>query len=303
MKARDEIIRAFDDSRLEELADLHARRPMRRRNSLLLRWAAGWLRPPARAMAEPLPDVEDGEIGISFAGHATVLLRTASQAIVCDPMLGGHIGMIRRAVEPGLSPSELADAGLILISHGHVDHLHRPTLEQLPTSATVVVPRKCGELVEKLGFARIVELALAQKLEHDGIEVIATPVKHATRDGRGAVGYVVRGDGPTIFFCGDSGYFAGFREIGRRFHPDIALLPIGGYLPSSFRERHMSPLDAIYAFEDLGARMLIPIHHGAFALSYETLDDPLHWFRELVVKRGLEPWVTILSAGQSRAFR
>ena len=92
-------------------------------------------------------------------------------------------------------------------------------------------------------------------LEVRGVHVIACPVSHG--DGELARGnaYVVRGIGPSLYLCGDTGYHAGFAETGKQFAPDIAMLPIGGFLPASFRTRHMSPLDALYAFEDLRARV------------------------------------------------
>ena len=68
----------------------------------------------------------------------------------------------------------------------------------------------------------------------------------------------MRGDGPTVYFAGESGYFAGFMEVGARFRPDVALLPISGYRPLALRRDHLSPLDAIYAFEDLGAQLMVP---------------------------------------------
>ena len=105
---------------------------------------------------------------------------------------------------------------------------------------------------------------------------------------RGAAGYVLRSQGTTLYFAGDTGYFSGFAEIGRRFNPDVALLPIGGYEPAGFRDEHMSPLDAIYAFEDLGARVLIPIAHGSFPLSYEPLEAPTAWLRQLARPAGLK---------------
>src|SRR5213075_2362280 len=91
-------------------------------------------------------------------------------------------------------------------------------------------------------------------------------------------------------------------DIGIRHQPDIVLLPIGGFLPSSFRERHMSPLDALYAFEDLRGRLMIPIHHGAFALSYERIDEPARWLEDLVAERGLAAHVRILAPGESELF-
>jgi hypothetical protein len=105
-----------------------------------------------------------------------------------------------------------------------------------------------------------------------------------------------------VFLCGDGAWFSGFAEIGAQHAPDIALLPIGGYAPRSFRERHMSPLDALYAFEDLHARLMIPIHHGSFALSYERLDEPARWLRELVADRGLQDHVKILEPGETEVF-
>ncbi len=80
------------------------------------------------------------------------------------------------------------------------------------------------------------------------------------------------------------------------------MLPIGGFLPGSFRSRHMSPLDALYAFEDLRARLLVPIHHGAFPLSYERLDEPVRWLLELATTRGVRDHVRVLGAGQTERF-
>ena len=114
--------------------------------------------------------------------------------------------------------------------------------------------------------------------------------------------HVLRGDGPSAYLCGDSGYFSGFASLGERFAPDVALLPIGGFVPASFRSRHMSPLDALYAFEDLRARILVPIHHGAFALSYEELDEPARWLVELAKARGVRDHVMVMAAGQSERF-
>ena len=64
----------------------------------------------------------------------------------------------------------------------------------------------------------------------------------------------------------------------------------------------MSPLDALYAFEDLRARLLVPIHHGAFALSYERLDEPVRWLLELATQRGVRDHVRVMGAGETERF-
>ncbi len=276
------------------------KRRIRRYRSLVLHWMARSLRRPKRAKIAPLPSVEPGQVGISFAGHATVLIRYADLNIVCDPMLGRWVGAVKRAQMPGLSPADLHDVDLILIGHTSADHLHRKTLAALPRSATVVLPQRTAQRVSDLGFGRVVELGVGESIRHRSVDVFSTPVRHG-RDAA-ALSYVIRGNGPSVYFCGQSGYFSGFAEIGRRYRPDIAMLPMGGYSPLSFRERHMTPLDALYALEDLQSRVMIPIRHGTFALSYERLDDPSRWLADAVRRRDLEPFVVELAPGESRVF-
>jgi L-ascorbate metabolism protein UlaG (beta-lactamase superfamily) len=287
------------EARELELYRQARRRRIDRHRSLLLHWLAAWFRPPRRPVHAPLPPVASGQVSVTFAGHATALVRYPQLRIVCDPMLGMWAKGVKRAVRPGLSPAELGDVDLVLISHDHADHLHRPTLQRLPRSATVIVPPGTAQQVSDLGFARVVELSVGHAVADAGVDIAATAVRHGDA---AAVAYVIRGDGPSVYFCGDSGYFSGFAEVGREHRPDIALLPIGGYAPLSFRDRHMTPLDALYAFEDLGSRVMIPIHHGAFALSYEKLHDPQRWLAQLVRERDLDRHVIELQPGESRLF-
>lgn len=288
--------------REQALLAAHRRRRIPRYRSLVMHWAAGWLRRQRPAAEVTLPEVVPGQVCISFGGHATVLIRYAGLTIACDPMLGHKVQGVHRAAPPGLTPQAMRDVGLILISHAHSDHLHRETLRKLPRSATIVVPPGGAARVSGLGFARVVELEVGQSIQDRGVDISTAPVRHGDGARVRALSYVLRGDGPSVFFCGDSGYFSGFAEIGARLAPDIALLPIGGYYPLSFRSRHMSPLDALYALEDLRARILIPIHHGAFALSYERIEEPARWLAELVEERRLRDFVVMLAPGESRLF-
>jgi len=279
-------------ARAGELAKLHRDIPVARYRSLVGHWISRWFRPPRPARHEAPLKAKAGEVVITFGGHATVIARYDNLGIAFDPMLGRWVGGVRRAVEPGLAPGDFEDIGLILISHRHADHLHIPTLEKLPRKAvTIVVPAGGAAWVSALGFARVVELAPG------GDGELARGLSYVVRPAPG--GSIT---GPSLYLCGDSGYFSGFADIGERFAPDIALLPIGGFFPSSFRSRHMSPLDALFAFEDLRARLLVPIHHGAFALSYEKLDEPARWLIELAASRGVRDHVNVMAAGQTQRF-
>lgn len=289
-------------ARAAELRRLHRRIPVARYRSLVGHWLGRALRRPRPVTREPLAPVRPGELGLTFGGHASLIARYHDLAIAFDPMLGSWLGGVRRAVAPGLSAEALAAVGLVLLSHRHGDHLHLPTLRRLPRAATVVVPAGAARAVARLGFARVLELQPGADLELRGVQVIAAPTVHGDGAAARGLAYVVRGAGPSLFLCGDSAYFSGFADLGARYAPDVAALPIGGFLPASFRARHMSPLDAIYAFEDLRARILVPIHHGAFALSYERLDEPARWLGELARERGLGAHVLAMAPGQSERF-
>src|SRR6185503_11916293 len=99
-------------------------------------------------------------------------------------------------------------------------------------ATTIVVPQQCADLVRDLGFSQVIELDVGESYDHRGLaQITLVPARHygARRPGestrRAYGGYVVRGDGPTVYYAGDTAYFSGFGEIGRRFHPDVALLP------------------------------------------------------------------------------
>src|SRR6185369_11129658 len=127
-------------ARAAELVKLHRSIPVERYRSLVGHWIARWFRSPRPSRHDPPPVVEAGQVAVTFAGHATVLLRYEDVSVVFDPMLGRWIGGVRRAVEPGLAPGDLSEVQLVLISHRHADHMHLPTLAKLPRTATIVVP-------------------------------------------------------------------------------------------------------------------------------------------------------------------
>ena len=294
--------RAVADRTLE-LDRLHRRVRVRRTPSLLLTWLGRYFRPPRAVAIEPLPEVVADEVAITFGGHASALVRYAGRTIALDPMLGRWVGGVHRAVAPGLSPAELAPVGLVLISHGHADHMHGPSLAHVPTTATVVGPGGTAARLGRRRFARVIELADGAAVDLEGVRVEAVEVGHGAGELGPTLAYTIDGGGPRVFACADGAYGPQYAAVGARARPDIALLPIGGFWPRSFRARHMSPLDALYAFEDLRARVMVPIHHGAFPLSYERLGEPVRWLRQLIDERDLSEHVRILAPGQSAVWR
>jgi L-ascorbate metabolism protein UlaG (beta-lactamase superfamily) len=113
---------------------------------------------------------------------------------------------------------------------------------------------------------------------------------------------MIEGAGHSLYHSGDTAYFDGFHEIGRRLHPRIALLPIGAYSPDSFRAVHASPEDSLQGFLDLRADILVPMHYGTFRLSHEPMEEPVPRLLQAAREAGIEDKVCVLQEGITRFF-
>ncbi len=80
------------------------------------------------------------------------------------------------------------------------------------------------------------------------------------------------------------------------------MLPIGAYETPSKRDTHMNPEEAVRAFQELGARTLVPMHYGTFRLSYEPLDEPPQRLLTRAREVGIEGQVRLMAEGRPEVF-
>ncbi len=257
---------------------------------------------------EPVfPKLNAGEVAITWIGHASFLIQFNDLNVLVDPNFANWLFLLKRMKRSGLKIGHLPPIDLVLLTHAHFDHFHKPTLRRLPQPKIGIMPRGVGDLASNLGFERIIELERWESFSGGEWKVTLTPSKHwgarTLRDAhRGYGGFVLEHQGRRIYHAGDSAYFHGFKEIGRRLPPEIALLPIGAYHPVSFRRVHMGPDQAMKAFKDLGAQWLVPMHYGTFKLSFEDMDEPPRWMRQLAEDEKLTHKLRILEEGVPEVF-
>jgi len=257
-----------------------------------------------------------GELGVTFIGHSSFLIQIGGQTVLVDPVFARWLVVLRRLRRPGVPIGGLPPIDAVLLSHAHMDHLNRPSLRKVVEhtrrltgkAPIAIVPWGVGNLIQDLGFSRIVSLEWWQSTMLGGVDVTLTPAKHwgarlFNDTYRGFGGYVLRSGGHSIYHSGDTAYFGGFAEIGRRFSPQIALLPIGAYNPDNFRSVHTSPEDALQGFLDLRARIMVPMHFGTFRLSAEPVAEPLPRLLAAARKAGVEDCICALGEGDTRIFR
>jgi L-ascorbate metabolism protein UlaG (beta-lactamase superfamily) len=256
--------------------------------------------------------VSPGELGITFIGHSSFLVQIAGRRLLVDPVFAERLIALRRLRRPGARIKDLPAIDVVLLSHAHMDHLNRPSLRRIVSHTTemtgrapiAVVPWGVEDLVNDLGFTRMVTLEWWETKSVDGLEVTMTPCKHwgarLFKDThRGFGGYVIRGGGHALYHSGDTAYFDGFATIGKKLKPDIALLPIGAYRPDSYRGVHTCPEEALQAFLDLGARRMIPMHYGTFRLSQEPMEEPVERLLAAARQAGVAGSVCILPEGET----
>jgi L-ascorbate metabolism protein UlaG (beta-lactamase superfamily) len=245
---------------------------------------------------------------LTWLGHASWLVQLDGVSLLIDPALRPILfGGISRNVEPGLTVEALPHIDAQLVSHAHYDHLDLPTLEAV--GAPVIAGLGLGPLFRGEEIP-CTELGWWLSTRVGGVTITFVPAQHWSRrgpfDGNATLwgGFIIQGQGATIYHSGDTAWFEGFAEIGRRFPGiDAALLPIGAYDPAWFMEKqHMNPEQALAAFGALGARTFLAMHWGTFKLTDEPLDEPPQRLEAERLRLGLPgERVRVLAIGETVA--
>ncbi len=254
--------------------------------------------------------VAQDELGVTFIGHSSFFLQIGGRSLLVDPVFTKRLILLRRQRVPGLDWRELPAVDVVLLTHAHMDHLNvlslrrtiRRTLKLTGQAPEVVVPKGVEDLVNKLGFTAVHALEWWQSCEVAGLRITMTPAKHwgarmFSDTHRGYGGYVVEGGGMSVYHSGDTAYFGGFGEVGRRLSPKVALLPIGAYFPDSYRAVHTSPEEALRGFVETGAEVMVPMHFGTFRLGREPMEEPPVRLMREARRLGIDSKVKVLEEG------
>jgi L-ascorbate metabolism protein UlaG (beta-lactamase superfamily) len=268
----------------------------------VLRWQFGggreratwpdWL--PSPHSDTPPPRVDGDKVRLSFVGHASWLIQTAGLNILVDPVWSMRASPFswagpRRHNDPGIAFDALPKIDIVLVSHGHYDHLDLATLSKLAAkfSPRVITPlgnditmRDADVAIKAEAFDWKDRVELG-----NGVAVTLVPTRHWSARGlfdRNKAlwaSFVLETRAGKLYIVCDSGYGDGshFRRVAEVHGPlRLAILPIGAYEPRWFmRDQHMNPSDAVKALADCGAQSALAHHHGTFQLTDEAIDGPV----------------------------
>lgn len=241
-------------------------------------------------------------------GHSTMLIKLRGGFWITDPVFAERASPVqwmgpKRFHAPPIALAELPPLRGVILSHDHYDHLDRDTVLQLAQTTDVfLTPLGVGDRLVAWGVApeKVRQFDWWEGTTIEGVQFTATPAQHFS--GRGLfdgnktlwaswtiVDAAQSNDDSElrVFFSGDTGYFDGFREIGRRFGPfDVTLMETGAY-DAQWPYVHMQPEQTVQAHQDLRGRWLLPVHNGTFDLALHGWTEPFERVSALSAERGI----------------
>jgi L-ascorbate metabolism protein UlaG (beta-lactamase superfamily) len=213
---------------------------------------------------------------LTWLGHSCVLL-SGTKKVLVDPFIEG--GSVTDT-----------NPDIVAITHGHSDHMG----EAVSMAKKTVAISEIAKYLKNKGVP-VESMNIGGTLVVDGISFTMTTGVHSTSieeaglgfSGGTAAGFVIGMDGIRVYHAGDTALFSDMKLIGELYHPDVALLPIGGRYT-------MGVTEAMMAANIIGAKTIIPIHYNTWD---RIAADPQ--VLKKAVERTTDLKVTVLQPGES----
>ena len=251
-----------------------------------------------------LRELEDRRPKAIWFGHSAFLLQLGGLTLLLDPMFGKApspfpiIGGKRYGGKLPFEVDALPEIDAVILSHDHYDHLDYGSIRKLRGKVKkFIVPLGVGAHLVRWGVARerIIEADWWDELTYEGLRLSCTPARHFSGRSLGDryatlwCSWVIESAEARIFFSGDSGYGPHFKQIGEKYGPfDLTLMECGQY-DTRWHLIHMLPEETVQANRDVGGKLLLPIHWGAFTLALHDWTDPI----ERALKAAASSGVTV----------
>ena len=253
------------------------------------------------------PKLMRGQVAVTWIGHASFLIQFTDLNVLIDPNFANWLFLLKRIKRAGLEIPDLPPIDLVLLTHAHFDHFHKPTLRRLPHPKIGVMPRGVGDLAHNLGFARIIELDWWESFSQRDWKVTFTPSRHwgARTIARPASGLRRISAGTPR----PENLSRGRQRLFRRFQGNRRTAYAGNRAAAHRRvssgilpPRPHGAGRGGEGIQDLRARWLVPMHYGTFKLSFEEIDEPPRRFRQVVEGENLAKKVRMLEEGVPTVF-
>lgn len=258
-------------------------------------------------------------LNITWVGHSTFLIQTMGKNILTDPIFGNATFLFPRILAPGISLAQLPPIDYILISHNHLDHMHYRSIMAIKKSSPnlkLLVPRGDSRYLLKWGFqpAQMIEGFWWESYQLGNFKFTFLPAYHWSQrslfDKNKSLwgSWMIETSQHRLYFAGDTAYSGHFNTIAQEFPLiDMAFMPIAPCEPRKYlHTSHINAAEAGQAFQDLGAKIMVPMHWGTFHFGSDLFDTPIRqikkwWNSHISQELGLET-LKIMKIGESYDF-
>lgn len=225
---------------------------------------------------------------VTWIGHSTLLVEIDGLRFLTDPVWGERASPVsfagpRRFFSAPVPISELPKIDAVLLSHDHYDHLCRETVESLAKlKVPFITTLGVGDRLEEMGvhFSLIQELDWWEETTIGDVRIAGVPARHFSgrtpfdRNSTLWCGWVIAGRTHRMYFSGDTAYFPGFKDIGKKYGPfDLVAIESAAY-NSAWPDVHIGPEQALQACLDLRGQNYLPIHWATFSLATHGWTEP-----------------------------
>lgn len=241
-----------------------------------------------REMAGITP--EFGHFALCHLGQHSFLLKLGDALLYLDPYL---VPNPKRLIPPMIKADEASGALIVLGTHDHADHIDRPSwplIAQASPGARFIVPEAVRPTITEVPAARLIGMNAGETVKIGGIRINAVPAAHELldRDPKTGLypylGYVIEGNGVTIYHSGDCCLYEGIAAKLRQWKLDLALLPINGRDAWRFTHDIIGCMTYQEAADLAGAirpKRVMPAHYDMFQANTE---DPQKFLDYVHVK-------------------
>ena len=226
----------------------------------------------------PLHAEEIGKgVKVTYLGHSAFKIVSSKDVVIyIDPYLSKN----------PKTPAEMKTvekADLILVTHGHGDHVGDTLAIAEKTNAKIVVILELGRYLTQKGAKNVVNMNKGGTYTSHGIAITMVHALHSSSAPEGdqiiytgdPAGFIIRFEnGFTLYHAGDTGVFGDMKIYGEIYKPELSLLPIGSHFT-------MDPVEATYAAKLVGSKYVIPMHYGTFPALTGTPEEFLRLMKDI----------------------
>ena len=225
---------------------------------------------------------------VTYIGGPTALIELGGLRLLIDPTFdpaGSEYRtaayVLRKTQGPAVSPEAIGTPDIVLLSHEHhFDNLDRAGRQVMERSASVVTTVAGAGISQKAVGLAPWESYDTPTPDHRVLRITATPARHGPSDGdRGPViGFILCfADDPTpvVYISGDTVWYDGIVEVGRRYQPRVAMLFAGAARVHEVGPVHLTltAAEAVEAARLFAEALIVPLHYEGWTHFSESRAD------------------------------